>query len=52
MRGNGSTAGVFIDMLQYKEIIGTVAGDDNVLVVVDSNENTPEVVARLKEYVK
>lgn len=52
MRGNGSTAGAFIDMLQYREIIGTVAGDDTVLIVVDSNEDTPEVVARLKEYIK
>lgn len=52
MRGNGSTAGAFIDMLQYKEIIGTVAGDDTVMIVVDSNENTPVVVSRLKEYIK
>jgi len=52
MRGNGSTAGAFIDMLQYKEIIGTVAGDDTVLIVVDSNENTPYVVSRLKDFIK
>lgn len=52
MRGNGSTAGAFIDMLQYKEIIGTVAGDDTVLIVVDSNENTPDVVLRLKDHTK
>lgn len=52
MRGNGSTAGTFIDMLQYKEIIGTVAGDDTVLIVVDSNENTPDVVLRLKDHTK
>lgn len=52
MRGNGSTAGAFLDMLQYKEIIGTVAGDDTVLIVVDSNENTQGVVARLQDYIK
>lgn len=52
MRGNGSTAGTFIDMLQYKEIIGTVAGDDTVLIVVDSNENTPDVALRLKDHTK
>lgn len=52
MRGNGSTAGAFIDSLQYSEIIGTVAGDDTVLIVVDSNEDTPVIVDRLKEYVK
>ncbi len=52
MRGNGSTAGAFIDSLQIKQIIGTVAGDDTVLIVVDSNEDTPDIVARLNEYIK
>lgn len=52
MRGNGSTAGTFIDMLQYNEIIGSVAGDDTVLIVVDCNENTPEIVQRLRDYIK
>lgn len=52
MRGNGSTAGAFVDMLQYKEIIGTVAGDDTVLIVVDSTENTPDVALRLKDHTK
>ncbi len=52
MRGNGSTAGAFIDMLQYKEVMGTVAGDDTVIIVVDSNEDTLTVVSRLKDYIK
>ena len=52
MRGIGSTAGAFIDSLQIKQIIGTVAGDDTVLIVVDSNEDTPDIVARLNEYIK
>ena len=51
MRGNGGTTCVFIDSLQIKEIIGTIAGDDNVLIVVDSNENAPVVVNKLKEYI-
>ncbi len=52
LRGNGSTAGTFVDSLQYLEIIGTVAGDDTVLIVVDSNEDAAEVADRLKEYIK
>lgn len=52
MRGNGSTAGAFVDSLQYNEIIGTVAGDDTVLIVVDSNEDTPVIVEKLKEYIR
>ena len=51
MRGNGGTTCVFIDSLQLKEIIGTIAGDDNVLIVVDSNENAPLIVEKLKEYI-
>ncbi len=50
MRGNGQSGGSFVDSLQIKEIIGCVAGDDTVLVVVDSNENTLLVVEKLKEF--
>ncbi len=52
MRGNGSTAGAFVDSLQFSEVIGSVAGDDTVLIVVDSNDNAGLLVERLKEYVK
>lgn len=50
MRANGSTVGVFVDSLKINEIIGSVAGDDTLLIVVDSNENTARVVEQLKEY--
>ena len=52
MRGNGSTAGAFVDSLQFSEIIGSVAGDDTVLIVVDSNDNASILADRLKEYVR
>lgn len=52
MRGNGSAVGVFVDSLQIPEIIGCVAGDDNVLIIVDCNDDTPRVVEMLKEYLK
>ena len=51
MHGNGGTVCIFVDSLQFKEIIGTIAGDDTCLIVVDTNENTPIVVNRLKEYI-
>ena len=51
MRGNGSSAGMFVDSLQLKEIIGSVAGDDTLLIVVDSNENTKLIADRLKEHI-
>ena len=50
MRGNGQSGGSFVDSLQIDEIIGCVAGDDTVLVIVDSTEHTPAVTNKLKEY--
>ena len=51
MRGNGSTAGIFVDSLQLKEIIGSVAGDDTLLIVVDSNDNAKLIAEKLKEFI-
>ena len=50
MRGNGQGGGSFVDSLQLDEIIGSVAGDDTVLVVVDSTEHTAAVAEKLREY--
>ena len=50
MRGNGSTVGVFVDSLQIGEIVGSVAGDDTLLVIVDNNEHTPKVIELLRKY--
>ncbi len=51
MRGNGSTAGLLVDSLQLKEILGSIAGDDTLLIVVDNNENTHIVAQKLREYI-
>lgn len=50
MRGNGQSGGSFVDALQIDEIVGSVAGDDTVLVIVDTNEHTPAVADKLREY--
>ncbi|MCD8205900.1 MAG: arginine repressor [Clostridia bacterium] len=50
MRGNGSTAGTFVDSLCIEGIIGCVAGDDTLLIIVDSNERAPYVQDILREY--
>lgn len=52
LRGNGSTVGVFVDSLQINEILGCVAGDDTLLIIVDNVENTEGVVEQLKAYLK
>ena len=50
MRGNGAPVGVFVDSLNIESIIGSIAGDDTLLIVVDTNERTQAVVQILKEY--
>ena len=52
MRANGPTAGMFIDSLQLKEVIGTISGDDTLLVVVDTNENADVLVSKFREYIR
>ncbi len=37
--GNANGVGSYIDRLERPEILGTVAGDDTILVVVDTPEN-------------
>lgn len=50
MRGNGSTVGVFVDSLNINEIIGSVAGDDTLLIITDKNEHTAKVESILRDY--
>ena len=47
LAGSASTIGVVADALKHPAILGCVAGDDTVLVVVASNEDVPDVVDRL-----
>ena len=47
LAGSASTIGVVADALKHPAILGCVAGDDTVLVVVASNEDGPDVVDRL-----
>lgn len=41
--GNANGVGSFIDRLGLPEILGTVAGDDTILVVVDTAENSRNI---------
>lgn len=47
--GAGSSVAFALDNAQWPEIIGTVAGDDTVLVVVKQKELARNVVSRMKE---
>ena len=52
MRGNGSNAGVIVDKLNLPEIVGSIAGDDTLLIVAESEEKAHIVVEKLNEFLK
>nr|WP_122013537.1 arginine repressor [Maliibacterium massiliense] len=47
--GSANAAAKAIDSLAWDEIIGTLAGDDTILVIVDNNEDAEAVVARFRQ---
>ncbi len=46
---NGGPVGATVDSLNYKEVVGCVAGDDTLLVVTHSPQDAVIVANRLKE---
>ncbi len=52
LRGNGSNAGMIVDKVNLPEIVGTLAGDDTLLIVTESAEDAKVVVEKLNEFLK
>lgn len=52
LRGNGSNAGMIVDKLNLPEIVGTLAGDDTLLIVAESEEKAKIVTEKLNEFLK
>ena len=52
LTGNGANAGTVIDKLNYTEIVGSVAGDDTVLVVCEDTASAETVVDKINEFMK
>ena len=50
--GNGANAGTVVDKLNHNEIVGSVAGDDTLLVVCQDNESAQAVVEKITEFIK
>ncbi len=49
LTGSANSAAALLDTLSISEILGTVAGDDTILIVVDNADNATKVCERLKE---
>lgn len=50
LRGNGSNAGVIVDKMNLPEIVGSIAGDDTLLIVAKDDGTAKSVVAKLNSY--
>lgn len=52
LTGNGGNAGAIVDKLNYEEIVGSVAGDDTLLIVCADNEGALSVMEKITEFIK
>ena len=48
LSGNAGTAGMAIDAMRFSQILGSVAGDDTLLIVAKSNSDAEIIVKGLK----
>ena len=46
--GAASSAAALIDRLSFEEVLGVVAGDDTIFIVVSSKEKTPVAIQKLE----
>lgn len=52
LSGNGANAGAVVDKLNYASIVGSVAGDDTLLIVCEDDDSAVLVVNRINEFMK
>lgn len=52
LSGSANMAGEALDSMHWPEILGSLAGDNTILLVVRSNEDAPAVVERIKDMMK
>ena len=52
LSGSANVAAEALDSLHWPEILGTLAGDNTILLIIRGNEDVPGVTARIKELMK
>jgi len=50
--GSANAAAATVDALKWNEIVGTIAGDDTILVIVRSNEAVEVVLRKFRDMMK
>jgi transcriptional regulator of arginine metabolism len=48
--GNAHSVAVVLDAAQWSEVLGTVAGDDTIFVLLHSGRDGRKVLARIREF--
>ncbi|MFP5527354.1 arginine repressor [Peptococcus simiae] len=49
--GNANTIAYFIDRLGWPEVIGTIAGDDTIMLICKPKEAVPVVIGYIEHYI-
>ena len=52
LTGSASAAGEAIDSLKWPEIVGSIAGDNTILVILHSADQTEDVIARFNALIR
>ena len=52
MPGRAQGVAIYLDRLSNSHIIGTVAGDDAIIIIPDSHKNIPQLLERLEEVIE
>ncbi len=52
LAGNGANAGAVVDKLNYGEIVGSVAGDDTLLIVCEDDKTAQTVVEKINGFMR
>ncbi len=52
LAGSANVAAEALDSLHWPEILGSLAGDNTILLIIRSNEEVPGVIARIQDMMK
>jgi len=50
--GTANAVAVILDRVEWPEVVGTLAGDDTILVIVRQDGQVPDLVARLRNLMR
>lgn len=52
LAGSANVAGEALDSMRWPEVLGTLAGDNTILMIIRSNEEVPVIISRIQDLMK